>query len=86
MGCLPRSWLGAVGPPTCLQLDGGGESRDELWADLRAGRRIKAQFQGVGAHLWLLERRNGLARGIYNRRADDDRFANEKISRRLSGA
>ena len=24
-------------------------------------------FQGVGAHPWILERRNGLARGIYNR-------------------
>ena len=29
--------------------------------------RIKLVIQGVGAHPWILERRNGLARGIYNR-------------------
>ena len=30
-------------------------------------RRIQLVLQGVGAHPWILERRNGLARGIHNR-------------------
>ena len=33
----------------------------------------------MGAHPWLLERRNGLARGIYNRLIEDDRFSNKTI-------
>ena len=67
------------GPPKCLQMDGGGEWENEVWADYCTERRIKLLFQGVGAHPWLLERRNGLARGIYNRLVEDDRFSSEKI-------
>ena len=37
------------------------------------------QFQGVGAHPWLLGRRNGFASGIYNRPIEDDRFVNKSI-------
>ena len=41
------------------------------------------QFQGVGAQPWLLERRDGLARGIYKRLIEDDRFLNQTV---LAGA
>ena len=36
-------------------------------------------FMGFGAHPWLLERRNGLARGIFNRLIEDDRFPSGQI-------
>ena len=45
----------------------------------RMERRIKLQFQGGGAHPWILERRNGLARGIYNRPVEGDLFTARKI-------
>ena len=61
------SWVGVFGAPKSLHLDEGGEWKNDLWRDLCVGRRIKLIFQGVGAHPWILERRNGLARGIYNR-------------------
>ena len=48
-------------------------------ADLRAERRIKLQLQGVGAHPWLLERLNGLARGIYNRLIEAGRVSSRQI-------
>ena len=47
--------------------------------DFSTGRRSRLQFQGVGAHPWLLEGRNGLARGIYNRPATDDRGSSKQI-------
>ena len=72
-------WLGTFGPPKCLQMDEGGERKNEVWADYCTERRIKLLFQGVGAHPWLLGRRNGLARGIYNRLVEDDRFSSEEI-------
>ena len=40
---------GTFGPPECIQMDGGGEWADEIWTDVCAGRRIKMQFEGVGA-------------------------------------
>ena len=49
-------------------------------ADLCPERRIKLQSQGVGAHPWIFERRNGLARGGYNRSVADDRVPGEQIS------
>ena len=39
------------------------------------GRRIKVLFQGGGSHPWILERRNGVASGIYYRLREDDRFS-----------
>ena len=45
-----------------------------IWMKVVSGKMISGEicvrcvvFQGVGAHPWILERRNGLARGIYNR-------------------
>ena len=34
---------------------------------------------GAGARIWILKRRNGLARGIYYRRIADDRFSGKQI-------
>ena len=48
----------------CLQTDEEGKWRTEIRADFRAGLRILLQYQGAGAHTWLLERRNGLSRDI----------------------
>ena len=44
------------------------------------GRNIRPQFQGKRAHPQMLARRNGLARGIYNRLREDDRFAGRAIA------
>ena len=43
------------------------------------GRRIKLVFQGVGAHPWVLKRRNGLQRGILNRLLADRYYAGSQI-------
>ena len=67
------SWVGVFGIPKCLHLAEGGEWKNDLWRDLRVARRIKLVSQGAGEHPWILERRNGLARGIYNR-PKADRF------------
>ena len=41
---------------------------------IRVGRgRIELLVRGFGAHPWVLERRNGLARGIYHHLQADDR-------------
>ena len=61
------SSVGFFGIPKSLHLGGGDESKNDLWRDLCVGRRIKLVFQGVGAHPWILVRRDGLARGIFNR-------------------
>ena len=42
-------------------------------------RRTKLVFQGAGAHPWILERRNGLARGIYNRLKADRYYTGPQI-------
>ena len=74
-GAFLSSWAGVFGAPRSLHLDEGGEWKDELWRDLCVERRIKLVFQGVGAHPWILERRNGLARGIYSRLQADRYYA-----------
>ena len=67
--------MGVFGAPKSLHLDEGGEWGNELWRDLCAERRIKLVFRGAGAHPWILERRNGPARGIYNRLRADRYYA-----------
>ena len=42
-------------------------------------RRIQLVFQGAGAHPWILERRNGVGRGIYNRLKADRFYAASQI-------
>ena len=49
------------------------------WADFFSGRRIEFQFQAAGAHHWLRERKNGVARGIYNRSAAGNRLSSKEI-------
>ena len=57
----------------------GGKLGNEICADFCAKRRIKFQFQGVGARPWLLGRRNCFARGIYARLAAGDRSSGQRI-------
>ena len=60
-------------------MDDGGEWENEVWADHYSERRIKLRFQEVRARPWILERRSGLARGIYYRLVSDDRFPGKQI-------
>ena len=60
------SWVAVFGKPRIVQMDEEGGWKHDLWVDLCADRYIRLQNQGVGAHPWILERRNELARGIYN--------------------
>ena len=60
-------------------MDEGGERKNEIQMEAASWRRVKLQFQGIGAHPWLLGRRSGLARGTYNRLIEDARFASEQI-------
>ena len=64
-------WLGAFGPPKSIQMDEGGEWKNEIWLDYCSDRRIKLISQGVGAHPWLLERRNGLARSVFPQQSSE---------------
>ena len=73
-----NSWVGVFGPTMCIQMDEGGERKHESRTKLRSGRRIKKLLQGVGAHPWVLQRRNGLARGNYNRLKDDHRASGKQ--------
>ena len=40
---------------------------------------MKTQFQGVGANHWLLEGRNGVARGVFGRFAAGYRFSSKQF-------
>ena len=60
-------------------MDVGGEWKNEIWTDLRSERRMELQFSGVGARPWIPERRNGLARRIYNRLVADGRSWGKQI-------
>ena len=42
-------WIGIFGPPRAIQMDEGGEWKNEARTDFCADRRIKLFFQGVGA-------------------------------------
>ena len=60
-------------------MDEGGKREGELRTELRPEGRTKSLFQGAGAHHWILERRNVLARRNYNRLKEDDRFSGKQI-------
>ena len=62
--CAIQESPGGLG---CLLFRLGGEWQNDLWRALCVERRLKLEFQEVGAQPWISERRNGLARGIYNR-------------------
>ena len=56
-----------------------GATGRRIWTYFCAERRIKLLSQGVGAHPWILERRNGLARGSFNRLSENDRYSGRQI-------
>ena len=60
-------------------MDECGERQNELRTELRSGRRNIMLFQEVGAPSWILERRNGLSREIYNRLREDDRLSGKRV-------
>ena len=60
-GAFRTSRIAVFAKPRSIQMDEGGEWKNELWADSRADRYIRLQLRGVGAHPWISERRNGLA-------------------------
>ena len=64
-------------------MDKGGEEQNEVWADYCSEQRNEPRPRGAGAQTWILGRRNGLARGIYNRLIADDWRTGRQI---LAGA
>ena len=70
--CTSR--IAVFAKPRSIQMEEGGERKNELWVDLRADRYIRLQLRGVGAHPWILECCYGLARGIYNRLKTDAHY------------
>ena len=70
---------GSLGRPPGIQIDERAERKNEVRTDLRSDRRIKLQVHGAGAHPWILERRSGLARGVYNRLVADGRVFGGQI-------
>ena len=69
------SRIAVFSKPRAIHMGEEGERNNELRVDFRADRYIEVHFQGAGAHPRILERRDGLARGIYNRRKADGRRA-----------
>ena len=78
-GVFPIPRIGIFGPPTYIQMDEGGERKNEMWTDSCSECPIKPLHQGVGAHPRILGGRNGLARGIYNCLFADDRYTSRQI-------
>ena len=74
-----KSGIEVFGPPQCSLMDEGGEWENDAWAELRSDRRINSFLRRVGARPWILGRRNGHARGIYDRLMGDDRFSGKQI-------
>ena len=73
--------IGIFGQPMCIQMDVGGEGGNGARADMCPRRGFKLQFQGAGAHPWILGRRNSVARGIYDWSVADDRvFGNQSFA------
>ena len=59
--------------------DSGGEWKNEVRTGSRPERNISLQLQGKGANSWMLERRNGLARGILYESREGGRFVDMSI-------
>ena len=76
---LRKYGMPVFGRPRTTRIDGAGEWENEIRADFRAERSISLQLQGKGAPPWVLERRKGIARGIYNRSVASDRFPSRSI-------
>ena len=78
-GVSSSSRIGTFRQPKCVQMDEGGEWKNETWNDLWAERRIKTLFRGAGARPWTLERRNGPAREMYSGLLAGDRYTGRQI-------
>ena len=78
-GAFRDSRIGVFGLPQRIQIDECGVWKNELRRELRSERRIKLSLPEVGAHRWIAERRNGIARGTYNRLQEGDRFSSKQI-------
>ena len=76
--------MGSLGNPIVFRWMDGGEWGNETWADSCSGRRAELQSDGEGARPWILGRRNGHARGVYNRLVAGDRSPASRFSRRVS--
>ena len=63
-----------------LQPGNGGNWRNGVWADLRSERIVRLEFHGKRAHPWMLEPRDGLACGAFNRPRGDGRFSDRTTS------
>ena len=78
-GAFRNPGFGVFGPPQCIQMDEGGGWKNEVQTELRSERRTKLFVQGVSAHPWTLDRRDGFPPGIYNRLMEDDRVRGKQI-------
>ena len=61
--------LGSPSALNCMMVGAGGRTFGRTFARSVG---LRSNFNGAGAHPWILVRRGGLARGIYNRLAADD--------------
>ena len=77
MRLSPVEWESSGFPNVCIWMK--GVSGKIISGEICVERRIKLVFQGAGAHPWILERRNGLARGIYNRLKADRYYTGPQI-------
>ena len=75
-----NSRIAVFGRPKFVRMDERGDWQADFQTDLRTKRCENLQFQGAGAHKWLLRRHNGQARGIHNSSVADDRFPCEQTS------
>ena len=73
------SWVGVFGPPKCLHLDEGVNGKMISGETCVWNVALNWFSRGEGAHPWILERRNGLARGIYNRLKEDRHYTGPRI-------
>ena len=60
----PVCGFGSLGHRRVSKWTNGGQWEDDGWADHCLERRIELLFRGAGVHPWILDRRNGRARGI----------------------
>ena len=73
------AWVRVFGQPKCIRADDRRGWDNAAWAHICSDRWITLQFQGVGAHTRILERRNATTRGIYATLVAAGRFPGEQI-------
>ena len=78
-GALTAPRFTVFGKAHCMHMDSGGKWEDEAWGYLRSERNARLQLLGTGAHPRMLRRRNGLARGTFDRLRGDGRLVDRAI-------